>query len=192
MTTYRGLIRAGLRGIRCFGIAAGFTTGSIAFVPVASAQVYNPITNCYDSTSGLASFCPQGNPNAAPKVGYDPCFLQQNAMRPCTKEQGQASKPVGVDPNLIGTWELPLQGGPWVLEILRNGSYRFHSDAADKGRRHAGAFAANNGHWWLKATTGHTDGGNYVFQKPDTWIATGRLGTAASRWARPSQHHASE
>jgi hypothetical protein len=44
----------------------------------------------------------------------------------------------------------------------------------------AGVFSASNGHWWLRATNGYTDG-TYIFQPPDIWIATGRLGTGAWR-----------
>ena len=36
-----------------------------------------------------------------------------------------------VDPNLVGTWKLPLNGGPWVWEIHRDGTYSFHSEAGD-------------------------------------------------------------
>lgn len=118
-----------------------------------------------------------------PRIGYDPCFLAQNAMRPCTSDQSQVSKPVGVDPNLVGTWEIPFKGGPWVLNILRNGTYNFHGEAHDGAPLHAGTFSANNGHWSLKAKTGYTDAGDYLFQAPNIWIATGQLGAAA--WLRP-------
>ncbi len=118
------------------------------------------------------------------RIGVDPCYLAQNAMRPCTSDQRQVSKPVGVDPHLVGTWELPFKGGPWVLKILRNGVYTFHSDARDGAPSNAGIFSASNGHWSLKTRTGYTDGGNYLFQAPDVWIATGKLGAAA--WLRPA------
>jgi hypothetical protein len=103
----------------------------------------------------------------------------QKATRPCTSDQRQLSKSVGVDPNLIGTWMLPLKGGLWVWEILRDGAYKFHSEARDGAPSHSGTFSANNGHWSLKATTGYTDTGLYLFQAPDIWIATGQLGAAA-------------
>jgi hypothetical protein len=126
--------------------------------------------------------CAHGPGPATPAV--DPCYLAQNAMRPCTSAQRPPPKPVGVDPNTVGTWELPLKGGPWVWEIHRDGTYRFHSEARDGAPAHAGTFSASNGHWSLKATTGYTDSGTYLFQPPDTLIATGQLGTAAWR------HHA--
>ena|ERR1700681_378985 len=133
--------------------------------------------------------CNKGPTAPAPRIGYDPCFLAQNAMRPCTSAQGQPSKPVGVDPNIVGTWELELQGGLWVLAIHRDGTYKFHSEARDGAPSHAGSFFARNGHWSLTATTGYTDSGTYLLQGSDTWIATGHLGTAA--WRRHSLKSAS-
>jgi hypothetical protein len=133
--------------------------------------------NC--NNTGL---CSHGPGRAAPSL--DPCYIAQNTIRPCTSEQRQPPKPVGVDPNTVGTWDLPLKGGPWVWEIHRDGTYRFHSEAGDGAPPHAGTFSASNGHWSLKATTGYTDSGTYLFQAPDTLIATGQLGTAAWR------HHA--
>jgi hypothetical protein len=131
----------------------------------------------------ITGSCGQGQNPAARIGGVDPCYLAQNAMRPCTSDQRQVSKPVGVDPNLVGTWEIPFKGGPWVLNILRNGTYDFHSEAHDRAPSHAGTFSANNGHWSLKAKTGYTDAGDYLFQAPNIWIATGQRGAAA--WLRP-------
>jgi hypothetical protein len=123
------------------------------------------------------------------KPAIDPCYLAQNAMIPCAKER-QASKPAGVDPHLVGTWVLPVHGGNWVLEVFRDGSYKFHSEAADGAAPNSGTFSAANGHWALKATNGYADGGSYVFQVPDTWIATGQLGTAAWRQRAPAPSRA--
>jgi hypothetical protein len=72
----------------------------------------------------------------------------------------------------------------WMLGVgspSRHGTYKFHSEGADGAVANAGAFSASNGHWWLRATNGYTDGGTYIFQPPDLWIATGRLGTGAWR-----------
>ena len=132
---------------------------------------------------GLPS-CSRGGAASGPRIGYDPCYLEQNAMRPCNSEQRQSVKLVGVDPKIAGTWEFPLEHGPWVLEIFRNGTYRFHSEAGDGAASHAGTFSARDGHWFLKATTGYTDGGTYTLRLPNTWVATGRLGTGA--WHRHS------
>src|SRR5208283_3118218 len=90
-----------------------------------------------------------------------------------------------VDPNLVGTWQLPQKGGIWVLEVHRDGTYRFHSEAGEGAPPNAGTFSASNGHWSLTSSNGYTDGGDYVFQAPDIWIATGKLGIAA--WRHPSK-----
>jgi len=132
--------------------------------------------------------CNQGAHGPSPRAP-DPCFLAQNAMRPCTSVRQQAPTPVGVDPNLIGTWKLPREGGAWVVEIFRDGTYRFHSEAGDGVAPHAGTFSASNGQWLTKATNGYTDGGTYLFQAPDIWISTGQLGTGV--WHRPSLKAAS-
>jgi len=96
-----------------------------------------------------------------------------------------AGNPV-VDPRLVGTWELQVKGGPWILEIHSDGTYSFHSEAGDRVPPHSGTFSAGNGRWLLKATTGYTDMGVYVFQPPDTLIATGLRGTAAWRQRNPT------
>ena len=158
-------------------IVFAFLIGTAAHAdPIQDANIAEA-ENC--KNTGL---CAHGPGPATPAV--DPCYLAQNAMRPCTSAQRQPPKPVGVDPNTVGTWELPLKGGPWVWEIHRDGTYRFHSEARDDAPPHAGTFSASNGQWSLKATTGYTDSGTYLIQPPDTLIATGQLGTAAWR------HHA--
>lgn len=121
----------------------------------------------------------QGQSAAPPGIAPpDPCYIEQNAMRPCTPA------PKGVDSNLVGTWILPLKDGPWIWEIFRNGTYKFHSEAKDNAPSHSGTFSASNGNWALKATTGikgYTDKGTYKYQPPDTLIATGKLGPGAWR-----------
>ncbi len=116
-------------------------------------------------------------------VGPDPCYLAQNAMRPCTSADLEALKPQGVDPNLVGTWEIPRKGGLWVLTINANGTYAFRSDAHDGAQANAGSFAASNGAWTMKANAGYADSGNYLYQAPNIFIATGKLGAAT--WLRP-------
>jgi hypothetical protein len=125
-----------------------------------------------------------GNGASVTRIGVDPCFLAQNAMRPCTSNAGRA-KPKGVDPNLAGTWELPFKGGPWVLTIERNGAYTFRSEAGDSVPANAGSFSASDGHWSLKADrTGYADFGDYLYQAPNVFIATGQHGAVA--WLRPA------
>jgi hypothetical protein len=122
-------------------------------------------------------------PVPAPSItfGVDPCFIAQNAMRPCNSAPQAPAQPIGVDPHLLGTWYLPVGKGFWVFQILPSGIYKFHSEAGDGIAPHTGSFSANNGHWSMRATTGYADGGTYLFQAPDIWIATGRLGTGAWR-----------
>ena len=129
--------------------------------------------------------CGNGNSNSSvPRV--DPCTLRQNAMIPCNSAP---AKPPEVDPIVVGTWELMLQGGPWVLEIRRDGTYTFRSEARDGAASHAGTFSASNGRWSLIADSGYRDWGTYVLQGQDTWIATGHLGAGA--WRRLPQQTAS-
>jgi hypothetical protein len=156
-----------------------FFIGSIARAdPIQDAEIAEA-ENC--NNTGL---CGHGQAPVAPNARVDQCFIAQNAMRPCTAAQPQPSKPVGVDPNTVGTWELTLKGGPWVWQIRRDGTYSFHSEAGDGAPPQAGAFSASNGRWSLNATNGYADGGTYLFQRLDTLIATGKSGTAV--WRKPA------
>jgi hypothetical protein len=164
--------------VRIAAIVLAFLVGTPAHAdPIQDANIAEA-ENC--NNTGL---CAYGSRPATPAV--DPCYLAQNAMRPCVSGQPQPPKPIGVDPKTVGTWELPLKGGLWVWEIHRDGTYRFHSEAGDGAPPHAGTFSASNGQWTLKATTGYADSGTYVWQAPDTLIATGQLGTAAWRQHAP-------
>ncbi|HVO00122.1 MAG TPA: hypothetical protein VMT49_08780 [Steroidobacteraceae bacterium] len=118
-----------------------------------------------------------------PRIGYDPCFLALNAMRPCTTSQLRGTAQGGVDPHLVGAWELPFKDSFWMLEVRRDGTYRFRNSALAKGLTVSGKFSAADGHWSLQTAGGYADGGNYLFQAPDVWIATGKLGAAAWRRA---------
>jgi Domain of unknown function (DUF4189) len=94
-----------------------------------------------------------------------------------------AGSVASVDPNTVGTWELLMNPGIWVWEIGPDGTYEFHSEAPDGVPSQAGIFSASGGHWSMQATAGYpdSDGGSYMFQSPDTMIATGRLGTGTWR-----------
>jgi len=127
-----------------------------------------------------------GRATPAPRLGYDPCYLAQNALRPCTSADMKALNPHGVDANLVGTWELRLKGGFWVLIINADGTYAFHSDAHDGAPSHTGTFAASNGSWSMKAKTGYpgySGSGNYLYQAPNIFVATSQLGAVS--WLRP-------
>jgi hypothetical protein len=121
-------------------------------------------------------------PASAPSTQFvpDPCFIKLNALRPCSSAPQAPAQPIGVDAHLLGTWYLPVGKGIWVFEILPNGTYKFHGEAGDGVAPHR-QLSASNGHWSMRATTGYADGGTYLVQAPDIWIATGRLGTGAWR-----------
>lgn len=87
-----------------------------------------------------------------------------------------------IDRNVVGTWVLPINGGRWLWKIDANGTYSFHSEAADGAAPHAGMLTAKNGVWTLRATNGYNDGGTYRFEPPDTLYVTDRMGTSV--WHR--------
>ena len=163
---------------------------SLLFCGHATAQTPTLEDNMRDSGAAAhASICALygcsgSGGGSGPRIGYDPCYLAQNALRPCTSADLKAIEPKGVDPDLVGTWEIPFKTGFWVLEIAANGAYKFHSEAKDAAKPHSGTFAASNGHWMLKATTGYSDAGLYLYQAPAIFIATGKKGAAA--WERPA------
>jgi hypothetical protein len=76
-----------------------------------------------------------------------------------------------------------INPGYWVLEIGRNGTYTFHSEAADGAATNMGTFTANNGRWIMHATSlTSDDAGTYKYQTPGTLTMTGKLGTGT--WQR--------
>ena len=78
--------------------------------------------------------------------------------------------------------------GFWVLKVLGNGTFKFHSEANDGVSPSEGIFAADHGYWSLNRNDGYTDGGIYSFQSHDLWIshdmwiAVGKLGIGT--WIR--------
>ena len=180
-------------GVRALVLFAGWVVTLCFAHSVAHAQEYQqPGPGSIDDQIAQQEFCNimgtcghggGQQPAAGPRLGFDPCYLAQNALRPCTSADMNALKPKGVDPNLVGTWEIPMKGGLWVLTIQANGTYVFRSDAHDGVQAHAGSFAAGNGAWTMKAKTGYADNGNYLYQAPNIFIATGKQGAAS--WLRP-------
>lgn len=172
------------------GIAIA-VVGTLATVPFSAkparaACALGPSSAAYGN--GMDVYCTPDPPASAP-IPSGPvipkCMTEQNAMRPC-----DSVKPRGVDPNLVGTWELPVKGGLWVLTINANGTYVFHSDAHDGVPSHAGTFAASNGSWTMVSKTEsvkYSGSGNYLYQAPNifiaTFIATNQQGAVA--WLRP-------
>ncbi len=164
---------AGLVAALCFAQGAAHAQGASIDDQVAQQEFCN-----------IAGSCGNGGGQATTqRIRPDPCYLAQNAMRPCTSADMEAIKPHGVDPNLVGTWEIQMKGGLWVLTINANGTYAFRSDAHNGAQAQAGSFAASNGAWTMKAKTGYADSGNYLYQAPNIFIVTGKLGAAA--WLRP-------
>ena len=88
-----------------------------------------------------------------------------------------AAPPIGVDKRAVGTWELAVSPGRWLWRIDSNGTYDFHSEAADGVSPHSGRIAANGGAWTLQATNGYSDHGTFSFKSSDTLVVTGHLGT---------------
>ncbi len=93
----------------------------------------------------------------------------------------------GVDPNVVGVWQLavPGPGGKaiWIWDIRANGTYEFRIEGLGAQGGHSGKLVAKNGQWTLTATTmKYADGGKYRNPDPNTFIATGQLGTAS--WTR--------
>jgi hypothetical protein len=119
--------------------------------------------------------------------GGDNCLVRNT---PCSDDDHRfpspfepASSKAIVDPNTVGTWELPVGKGRWVWQIDPRGTYQFHSETGD-GARHFGSFASNAKVWALHSSTGAIDSGPYTVKAPDRFIATGVLGTG--NWHRIS------
>ena len=154
--------------------------------PAHAACALGPSDAAYGN--GMDVYCTPDPPATAPGPSgpvIPECMIEQNAMRPC-----DSGKPHRVDPNLVGTWELPLKGGLWVLTINANGTYAFHSDAHDGVSSHSGTFTASNGSWKMESKTEsvkYSGSGNYLYQSPNifiaTFIATNQSGAVA--WLRP-------
>ena len=182
------VISAMTKSVRAMAMAACVCGASALLCGQAVAQAYEPtwgeIEDANDSAKvavcQVMGICGGGSSSTQSFIAPpDPCFLAQNAMRPCTAKPS----PKGVDPDLAGTWELPFKQGPWVLEIKSDGTYKFHSEAKDGVAGASGTFAAQGGQWSLKAKTGYSDFGDYKFQAPDVFIAAGQHGAVA--WLRP-------
>jgi hypothetical protein len=93
------------------------------------------------------------------------------------------NQPRSVDPNLVGLWQLLINPGYWIWEIGRDGTYTFHSEAADGVPPHMGTFTASNAHYTMYAINMTVDDvGTYKYAAPGTLTATGRLGTGT--WLR--------
>jgi hypothetical protein len=92
-----------------------------------------------------------------------------------------------IDPGVVGTWEYPINPGRWIWQIAANGTYEFHSEAADNAPSHSGVFSASGGRWSMTSTSGFqdVDGGQYNFPSSNAMVSTGKLGTG--KWNRISR-----
>ncbi len=94
-------------------------------------------------------------------------------------------QPRSVEPGLVGTWEHAINPGYWVLQIGANGSFAFHSEAADGAAPTMGTFSASKGRWVMHATNlVWDDTGTYQYKTSWEFIMTGKLG--AGNWQRIS------
>jgi hypothetical protein len=183
--------------MRCCTFACGFVR--VAAAPlfclcgaIAHAQTPNSVLDMEFAEASRCQLygCSENNTGTTTttrKTGIDPCYLKQNALRPCD------AKPQAMDAKVVGTWVIAVPGGNWVWEIHPDGTYSFHSEAHDGAPAHSGTFFASNGQWSLRASTGipgWSDGGQYSLQASSTWITSGRFGTAA--WHRRSVSTASK
>jgi len=91
-----------------------------------------------------------GGQTTVTHTGPDPCYLAQNAVRPCTSADMEALKPQGVDPNLLAPGKSD-EGRPLGADHHANGTYAFRSEAHNGAQAQAGSFAASNGAWTMKA-----------------------------------------
>ena len=76
-----------------------------------------------------------------------------------------------------------MASGRWLWRIKADGMFEFRSEANDGVKPFVGIFSSMDERWSLRAPDGYTDGGIYSFPTPDTFLATGHLGTGA--WRRP-------
>jgi hypothetical protein len=90
-----------------------------------------------------------------------------------------------VDPALVGTWIMDRNPGQWVWRVAANGTYEFHSEAADNTPSNNGTLTMAGGHYTLHAISlAWDDVGTYIVQSPDVVVATGKLGTGTWKRAR--------
>lgn len=122
-------------------------------------------------------------------VGGKQCVL---IVAPCGDDDVRWSSPLPlpigvtggkVDAALVGTWIMDRNPGQWVWRVAANGTYEFHSEAADNTPSNNGTLTADGGHYTLHAVSlAWDDVGSYIVQSPDVVVATGKLGTGT--WKR--------
>jgi hypothetical protein len=130
------------------------------------------------------------SPDLAKAIAVGQCVRKVENIANCRfpSEATASSEPgraAGIDPKVVGTWELSVNGGRWVLEIDPRGTYEFHSEASDGYTPNSGKFSTNAGYWSLQATNGYTDAGTYSILPPDTFVATSQRLERTGNWRHP-------
>ena len=162
----------------CFGLAASHVDGTYFQTPAetrAAAQE-KALAGCR-AAKGKACII-QATPCASDNVNWSsPLPLPLPPATPAAK----------IDPGVVGTWEYQINPGRWIWQIAANGTYEFHSEAADNAPSHSGVFSASGGHWSLKSTSGFEDidSGQYKLPSSTVMVSTGKLGTG--NWTRVSR-----
>jgi hypothetical protein len=139
-----------------------------------------------DNVWGIAK---GGSPGEAVAMAVGACMQKAAKIENCllppdacaSSEPGSAAD---IDPKVVGVWELAVNGGRWILEVDPRHTYEFRSEAGDGAPASSGGFATCAGYWSSQATNGYTDAGTYNIALPDTFVATGRLGTGY--WRHPA------
>jgi hypothetical protein len=106
---------------RGIAAAAMLTIGTLA-AKSARADCFDVGGNEVCNNMNMPAPKPQPRP---PQPSIPPCYLEQNAMRPCDSGKAQSQhvqKVTGVDPNIAGTWTYQQPHGLWVLEVSQNGT----------------------------------------------------------------------
>jgi len=162
----------------CFGLAVSRLDSSYAQAPAESraAAQEKALAGCR-AQKGKACVI-QTTPCANDNVNWSsPLPLPPPPAAPAAK----------IDPGVVGTWEYRINPGRWIWQIAANGTYEFHSEAADSTPSHSGVFSASGGHWSLKSTSGFEDidSGQYKFESSGVMVSAGKLGTG--KWNRISR-----
>jgi hypothetical protein len=162
----------------CFGIALSRSDGTYFQTPARSRTAAQ--------TDALAG-CRAAKGKAC-VIEVTPCASDDvRWTSPLPLPQPPATLATKIDPEAVGTWEYSINPGRWIWEIAGNGTYEFHSEAADSTPSHSGRFSASGGHWSLQSMSGFEDidGGQYKFESSNVMVVTGKLGTGT--WSRVSR-----
>jgi hypothetical protein len=92
------------------------------------------------ATQALTECRSDGGKNCV--IRATPC-AGDNPVWPSKLPLQAGGAPGSVDQNLVGTWELDINGpagGRWVWEIGANGTYQVHSEAFDSAQSNLGTF----------------------------------------------------